>query len=92
MTAAPEILFELRGGVGFVRLHRPRALNALTLSLIEAFDARLRAWAGDPAVHAVVVRGAGTAPTAPAAISEVFGRAAGPQTGRPPNCSGASTC
>ena len=60
MTAAPEILFELRGGVGFVRLNRPRALNALTLSLIEAFDARLRAWAGDPAVHAVVVRGAGT--------------------------------
>ncbi len=60
MTAAPEILFELRGGVGFVRLNRPRALNALTLSLIEAFDARLRAWAGDPAVHAVVVCGAGT--------------------------------
>jgi enoyl-CoA hydratase len=60
MTAAPEVLFELRGGVGFVRLNRPGALNALSLSLIEAFDAQLRAWAGDPAVHAVVVRGAGT--------------------------------
>ena len=59
MSPVPEILFERRGGVGFVRLNRPQALNALTLSLIDAFDTRLRAWAGDPAVHAVVVRGAG---------------------------------
>jgi len=59
MTPAPEILFEIRGGVGFVRLNRPQALNALSLSLIESFDAQLRTWAGDPAVHAVVVRGAG---------------------------------
>ncbi len=59
MSPAPEILFELRGGVGFVLLNRPKALNALSLTLIEAFDARLRAWADHPAVHAVVVRGAG---------------------------------
>jgi enoyl-CoA hydratase len=59
MTSAPEILFEVRGGVGFVRLNRPQALNALSLTLIESFDAQLQAWAGDTAVHAVVVRGAG---------------------------------
>jgi enoyl-CoA hydratase len=59
MSGAPEIVFERRGGVGFVLLNRPDALNALSLSLIEAFDARLRAWAEDPAVRAVVVRGAG---------------------------------
>ena len=59
MSDEPEVLFEVRGGVGFVRLNRPGALNALSLTLIEAFDAKLRAWAGDPAVHAVVVRGAG---------------------------------
>ncbi len=59
MSGAPEILFELRGGVGFVLLNRPKALNALSLTLIEAFDARLKAWATDPAVKAVVVRGAG---------------------------------
>jgi enoyl-CoA hydratase len=57
MSLAPEILFEVRGGVGLVRLNRPKALNALTLTLIQAFDAKLQAWAGDPAVHAVVVRG-----------------------------------
>ncbi len=54
-----EILFEARGGVGFVLLNRPRALNALGLSLIEAFDAQIEAWAADAAVEAVVVRGAG---------------------------------
>ena len=59
MSGAPEILFERRGGVGFVLLNRPGALNALGLSLIEAFDARLEAWAEDPAVRVVVVRGAG---------------------------------
>jgi enoyl-CoA hydratase len=59
MSDEPEVLFEVRGGVGFVRLNRPGALNALSLTLIEAFDAKLRAWARDPAVHAVVVRGAG---------------------------------
>ena len=59
MSDAPEILFERRGGVGFVLLNRPNALNALSLTLIEAFDARLEAWARDPAVKAVVVRGAG---------------------------------
>jgi enoyl-CoA hydratase len=59
MSHEPEVLFEARGGVGFVLLNRPEALNALSLTLIEAFDARLKAWADDPAVHAVVVRGAG---------------------------------
>ena len=59
MTSAPEILFEVGGGVGIVRLNRPQALNALSLTLIVAFDAQLAAWAGDPAIHAVAVRGAG---------------------------------
>ena len=59
MNEDREILFDLRGGVGFVLLNRPGALNALSLTLIEAFDARLKAWAEDPAVKAVVVRGAG---------------------------------
>jgi enoyl-CoA hydratase len=34
-------------------------LNALTLDMIRALDARLRAWAGDPSVRAIVVEGAG---------------------------------
>ncbi|WP_207478970.1 enoyl-CoA hydratase/isomerase family protein [Arenibaculum pallidiluteum] len=54
-----EILFERRGALGLVTLNRPKALNALNLAMIRAFSPRLRAWAEDPAVRAVVVRGAG---------------------------------
>ena len=54
-----EILFEAAGGVGLVTLNRPQALNALTLAMVRALDARLRAWASDPKVRCVVVQGAG---------------------------------
>lgn len=54
-----DILFEAKGGVGLVTLNRPHALNALTLAMVRALDARLRAWAGDPAVRRVVIQGAG---------------------------------
>ena len=53
-----EIVLERSGRVGSVTLNRPRALNALTQPMVVALDARLREWAGDPAVAAVVVRGA----------------------------------
>jgi len=42
-----------------VTLNRPNALNAFTLGMYRAFDPMIRAWADDPAVHAVVIRGAG---------------------------------
>lgn len=53
-----EIVLERSGRVGSVTLNRPRALNALTQPMVVALDARLREWADDPAVAAVVVRGA----------------------------------
>src|SRR3954469_24163746 len=54
-----EIRFERQGGLAVVTLDRPKALNALTLSMIRAFDPQLARWAEDPAVKAIVVRGAG---------------------------------
>jgi enoyl-CoA hydratase len=54
-----DILFAERGGLGVITLNRPRALNALTLAMIAAMDRRLAAWAADPAIAAVVIRGAG---------------------------------
>jgi len=54
-----DIVLEVRDGVGRILLDRPKALNALTLDKIEAMDPVLRAWAGDPAVRAVVIEGAG---------------------------------
>jgi enoyl-CoA hydratase len=59
MTGAQEILFERRGALAVATLNRPGALNALTLGMIREFGPRLRDWAEDPSVAAVVVKGAG---------------------------------
>lgn len=57
--AEPDIRFERRGAVGLVTLDRPKALNALTLPMVLAMHERLAAWAHDPAITRVVVRGRG---------------------------------
>jgi enoyl-CoA hydratase len=54
-----DVLFERRGSLGIVTLNRPQALNALTLAMASAIHAKLDEWEGDPAVSAVMVRGAG---------------------------------
>jgi enoyl-CoA hydratase len=59
MNGADEILLGREGGLGTLTINRPRALNALTLDNYRRIDPALREWAADPAVHAVVVRGAG---------------------------------
>lgn len=53
-----DILFAVRGRVGHVLLNRPQAFNALDDDMTVAFHARLKAWAADPAVRAVVVTSA----------------------------------
>lgn len=54
-----EVLFEHSGRAGIITLNRPKALNALTLGMVDAMDAQLRQWRSDPAVELVIVRGAG---------------------------------
>jgi enoyl-CoA hydratase len=54
-----DVLFERRGRLGLVTLNRPRALNTLTLAMVRAIDATLRAWADDAGIAAVAIRGAG---------------------------------
>ncbi|MBI1239319.1 MAG: enoyl-CoA hydratase/isomerase family protein [Alphaproteobacteria bacterium] len=54
-----EILFERRGALGLVTLNRPKALNALTLGMVDAMTGQLRVWAHDAAVKRVAVIGAG---------------------------------
>lgn len=55
----PEVLFEKRGRIGLITLNRPKALNALTLGMVDLMHPQLKAWAVDPSVQAVVVTGAG---------------------------------
>ncbi|GJD50753.1 Carnitinyl-CoA dehydratase [Methylobacterium crusticola] len=54
-----EVLCERRGEAGLLTLNRPKALNALTLGMVDRMHAALSDWADDPAVTRVVVRGAG---------------------------------
>ena len=54
-----EVLFEVRGSLGIVTLNRPRAVNALNRSMVDAMLERLAVWADDPSVAQVLVRGAG---------------------------------
>jgi enoyl-CoA hydratase/carnithine racemase len=54
-----EVLAETRNGIAILTLNRPAALNALTLSTIEALDAAFNRAAADPGVRLVVLRGAG---------------------------------
>lgn len=54
-----EILFETRGKAGIVTLNRPKALNAVTRSMVADLHARLIAWAHDPTIAVVVIRAAG---------------------------------
>ncbi|MCJ0763211.1 enoyl-CoA hydratase/isomerase family protein [Variovorax terrae] len=57
-----DVLTEVRGGVGFITLNRPKALNALSLSMIRALTAALLAWREDAGVAAVAVRGSSKDP------------------------------
>lgn len=50
-----DLLTEIEGTVGRLRLNRPRALNALNLSMCEGMLAALEAWRTDATVAAVML-------------------------------------
>jgi enoyl-CoA hydratase/carnithine racemase len=54
-----DILFDVHNGLGLITLNRPKALNALTLGMIRDMELVLPRWETDPAIKAVVIRGAG---------------------------------
>ena len=54
-----EILFDVKDGLGLITLNRPKALNALTHGMILELEKVLPGWEKDPAIKAVVLRGAG---------------------------------
>jgi enoyl-CoA hydratase len=59
MSDSEEILLGRAGGVAGLTINRPQALNALTLANYRRIAPALAGWAADPAVHTVIVRGAG---------------------------------
>lgn len=58
-TADDDVLVEVRNHIGHLTLNRPAGLNAITLPMVRSLQRQLDAWALDPHVHAVVLRGAG---------------------------------
>lgn len=60
MTALTDrVRFGVQRGLGVLTLHRPEALNALSLDMIDGLAAALAQWQGDPEVAIVLLTGAG---------------------------------
>ncbi len=57
--AADELLIRREGRLGHITLNRPRALNALTKTMIDGMAAALADFAADAAITAVLLNGAG---------------------------------
>jgi len=68
-----ELLVEIRGGVGILRLNRPAVLNAVSLALLRALSDRLEEWAERPEISAVVITGGEKVFAAGADIKEMAG-------------------
>jgi enoyl-CoA hydratase len=71
--AYQNILVETRDAVGFIRLNRPAALNALCAALIRELGRALDAFENDDAIGAVVITGSDRAFAAGADIKEMSG-------------------
>lgn len=59
MSEEAQILCETRGKLGVITLNRPRALNSLSLDMLEVIDSALDRFETDSEVAAVLIRGAG---------------------------------
>uniref|UniRef100_A0A0B7B173 3-hydroxyisobutyryl-CoA hydrolase, mitochondrial n=1 Tax=Arion vulgaris TaxID=1028688 RepID=A0A0B7B173_9EUPU len=57
--ADEEIIFQTKGHLGVITLNRPKALNALTLSMSRKIYSQLLSWETDPKIELVLVKGAG---------------------------------
>ena len=58
-AAEPTVIARRDGRAGRITLNRPRALNALDHPMIGLIAVSLAEWRDDPAIHAVIIEGAG---------------------------------
>ncbi|HKP41644.1 enoyl-CoA hydratase/isomerase family protein [Mycobacterium sp.] len=59
MTENEDVLVTVENGVGLLTLNRPKAINSLTHSMVNAMSKVLTDWEHDDAIRAVVLSGAG---------------------------------
>ncbi|XP_072028334.1 3-hydroxyisobutyryl-CoA hydrolase, mitochondrial-like [Amphiura filiformis] len=58
-TAADEVILEKNKNAGVITLNRPKALNALNLSMIRTIYPKLQEWNSDPGTSMVIIKAAG---------------------------------
>ncbi|TIC85055.1 enoyl-CoA hydratase/isomerase family protein [Nocardioides sp. GY 10113] len=58
-TTQPPVLVRRAGHAGYLELNRPKAINALTLEMVDIISAALEEWVTDDEVKVVVLTGAG---------------------------------
>ncbi len=54
-----EVILERNGNKGIITLNRPKALNALNLSMIKKIYPQLRTWEMDNTMKMVIIKGSG---------------------------------
>lgn len=59
IDATDEIITEMRGSAGLIRLNRPRAINSLNEAMVSGMKAALDRFARDPDIVCVVLSGEG---------------------------------
>ncbi len=59
MDTEEDVLFHVENGCGLIRMNRPHALNALTLTMVRMIMPVLKKWAIDDSISYVVIEGAG---------------------------------
>ncbi|WP_428374573.1 enoyl-CoA hydratase/isomerase family protein [Lichenicoccus sp.] len=57
--ADPPIILRETGSLGRITLNRPRAINALTLDMVQTMRAALQDWRADSGIGSVLIDGAG---------------------------------
>ncbi|XP_006113379.2 3-hydroxyisobutyryl-CoA hydrolase, mitochondrial isoform X1 [Pelodiscus sinensis] len=57
--SSAEVLLEKRGCAGVITMNRPKALNALNLSMIRQIYPRLKTWEKDPETFLIIIKGTG---------------------------------
>ncbi|WP_185985262.1 enoyl-CoA hydratase/isomerase family protein [Aureimonas mangrovi] len=59
MTESGEVIVQREGTAGVIRLNRPKALNALTLSMVREINGALDDFEGDPGIALILLEGEG---------------------------------
>lgn len=59
MTKYPDLILEIQGNTGLITLNRPKALNALSLTMLQGLNDCLSKWADDTEIHQVIIQGDG---------------------------------